>query len=339
MPRHDQSDRSSRRHVDPLSGRPVLVAPRRAERPHEEALTACPFCAGNEHLTPDEVMRSPMAASGPWEARIIPNKYPFAEPFPPAGDGRGTDGDRAEPVPARGVHDVIIESPRHVTSILTVDPSCWRASWSLAHRRLATLADQAPLCWALVFKNSGPASGASLEHVHSQIVGLDFVPPLVASKLAAVAASATDPFAELLRSAELQARVIATAGNLVALVPPAPRQPLETWIVPRHPAPWLHAAAAEEVASLADLTRDVVGRLERALPGADYNWWLHQAPFAREAGADGWTASATPVVPAAWRWHLEILPRITELAGFELGTGCHVSAAGADESARRLRGD
>jgi UDPglucose--hexose-1-phosphate uridylyltransferase len=226
-----------------------------------------------------------------------------------------------------------------VTSILAVDPSCWRASWSLAHRRLAGLAEDRQLLWALVFKNSGPAAGASLEHVHSQIVGLDFVPPLVASKLAAVASSATDPFADLLRTAERQQRVIATTGNLVALVPPAPRQPLETWIVPRQPGPWLHAATVEEVVSLADLTRDVVGRLERALPGIDYNWWLHQAPFAREAGVDGGAASATTVVPAAWRWHLEILPRITELAGFELGTGCHISSASADESARRLRGE
>jgi UDPglucose--hexose-1-phosphate uridylyltransferase len=115
----------------------------------------------------------------------------------------------------------------------------------------------------------------------------------------------------------------------VALVPPAPRQPYETWIVSEQPEPHLHAAAAEQGAALADLTRDFVGRLERLAPGSHFNWWLHQAPFARSA-ADARTS-------AGWHWHLEILPRLSEFAGFELGTGCHITTVSAEDSAQRLR--
>lgn len=326
MPRHDAPDRSSRRHEDPLSGRAVFVAPRRADRPHDEALQACPFCAGNEHLTPHEVLRSPADPAAPWMTRIIPNKYPFAEDLPPIGGGRREGGATHEAgVPAHGVHDVIIESPRHETSILSIDPSSWRASWGLTQDRLAACAGRRDLVWGLIFKNSGTSAGASLEHVHSQLVALDFLPPLVAASLSAAA----DLFARLIRQAERDRRVVATAGSLVAFVPPAPRQPMETWIMPRQPAPWFHAAGREEVEALADLTREVVARLDEASPGADYNWWLHQAPFAH--------ASQARAVPEGWRWHLEIVPRITALAGFELGTGCHVSVATAEESARRLR--
>jgi UDPglucose--hexose-1-phosphate uridylyltransferase len=145
------------------------------------------------------------------------------------------------------------------------------------------------------------------------------------AELAAVGAA--DAFGALLRHAGAEGRIVAEAGDLVALVPPAPRQPFETWILPREPEPHFHAAARSRADALADLTRLVVGRLDRLAPGADYNWWLHQAPFARRAPAAG----------GRWHWHLEILPRLSGLAGFELGTGCHITTAGAAVSAQRLR--
>ena len=298
--------------------RTVFVAPRRAARPidtpGDSSAADCPFCAGHEHLTPDEVLRFPGPAAA-WVARIIPNRYPVVEAFA-AGSTTGSDP------PAHGVHEVLVESPDHQTSILGIDPVAWRAAWSLCQRRLAQLAERGDLAWTTVFKNSGPAAGASLAHVHSQIVGLAFVPPLAVAELD-LAGGVADPFADLLTAAAADDRIVATAADLVALVPPAPRQPYETWILPRHPRPHLHADAGS-VGALADLTRLVVGRLEHLAPGADYNWWLHQAPL-------------VGLLPARWHWHLEILPRLSGFAGFELATGCHVTTAGATESARQLR--
>jgi UDPglucose--hexose-1-phosphate uridylyltransferase len=316
-------------HHDERTGRAVFVAPGRDERPTDAALAAaaaandasqwCPFCAGNESLTPPAVLRAPADATADWQARIIPNRYPFVAAAN-AALGPGTAR------PAHGVHEVVIESPRHDTLVTAVDPAAWRSSWALVQRRLAELADRDDLAWGTVFKNSGPRAGASLEHVHSQLVAVDFVPPAVAAEFAAAATEA-EPFATLLAEAASEGRIVADAGGLVALVPAAPRQPGEIWIVPADREPHFHAAPPARSQAVADLTRDLVGRLARILPGADFNWWLHEA---------AWRGAAAAVADR-WHWHLEILPRVNQLAGFELGTGCHITPLPAAEAAARLR--
>jgi UDPglucose--hexose-1-phosphate uridylyltransferase len=234
---------------------------------------------------------------------------------------------------------VIVESPRHDSSILTVEPRAWRASWELVRQRLARLALRDDLAWGMVFKNSGPGAGASLDHVHSQLVALDFVPPLMAAKLAAVGGE-EESFARIIREAEHDRRVVATTAELVALVPPAPRQPFEIWLIPRHDGAWFHAVEPSVAGGVADLLREVVARIERVAPGTDFNWWLHQAPFGREGVVlERGSPAAGRTVPTGWRWHLEIMPRISPLAGFELGTGCHIAIMSPEESARRLRTD
>jgi len=144
------------------------------------------------------------------------------------------------------------------------------------------------------------------------------------------AAVRKDPglFAGLIAAARADGRVVAEQSGLVALVPPAPRQPYEAWIVTEAEQPHFHAAKPEAVHALADLTRELAARLHRIKPGCHYNWWLHQAPF-RMAGevADG----------RGWHWHVEVLPRLAEIAGFEIGTGCHITTLSAEDSARHLR--
>jgi len=322
-----------RRHHDPLTARTVFVAPKRAGRPIEAdaasqptaRLADCPFCAGNEALTPPDVLRMPPAAAGRWQARIIPNRYPVVEDvLNKHGAGQST----AHSCPAHGVHDVVIEAADHVRSILAVDPAHWRDVWELCRQRLAALADRSDLAWGTVFKNSGPRAGASLEHLHSQLIALDFVPPVIEAELAA-AGRAADAFGDIVRAAEAGGRVVAEQDDLVAFVPHAIRQPYETWIMPRSPEAWFHATSPARVAALAALTQLLIGRLDRIVPGADYNWWLHQAPFAAHSGGHS--------PPANWHWHLEILPRLASFAGFELGTGCHITVATPADSARLLR--
>lgn len=334
MPPDHRTDSTPRICHDPLSGRPVFVAPQRGGKPDDRELALslggvtdhpsawCPFCVGNESRTPPDIVRAPADTTNAWQARIVPNRYPITTDRKPtasvlSGGGRS----------AHGTHDVVIESPRHDRSILAVAPDAWRDVWAICQRRLMMLAEQPGIAWATVFKNSGFRAGASLEHVHSQLVGVDVIPPALQAELAMLEAK-SDPFGRLLAEARAGGRIVATAGDLIALVPPAPRQPFETWIVVAEPEHHFHAASAARVMAVADLTRDIVGRLERLVPGCNYNWWLHQAPFDRAIqAADG---------AAAWHWHLEILPRLTDLAGFELGTGCHITTMPAEEAARRL---
>ena len=311
------------------------MAPGRAQRPNEleGATIRCPFCAGNESLTPPALLQTPRSRAEPWQARIVPNTFPIVTG---TATGAPPDADQTSaPRLAQGVHEVVIESPAHVRSILAIDPAAWRDVWELCRERLAILADQNAdqngLAWATVFKNSGSRAGASLEHVHSQLVALDFVPPVIQSELAAASRGA-DPFGDLLRSAQADGRVVDETGDLVAVVPPAPRQPFETWILPRTAERYFHATTGERVAALAALTQSLIGRLDRLIPGADYNWWLHQPPYAQAV-----TSHASIPVPARWHWHLEIMPRINGLAGFELGAGCHITTATPQDSARLLR--
>lgn len=315
---------------DPLTGRPVFVAPQRGGKPDDRVLAErlgsaegplawCPFCAGNESRTPPDLIRSPADPSRPWRARIVPNTFPIAVTRP-------QQAAAGEPVAAAGVHDVVIESPRHDRSILAIDESDWRDVWSLCRQRLADLAARPEITWATIFKNSGPKAGASLEHVHSQLVGLAIVPPAIAAELTGVG---RDPsmFSRLLDEARRDGRVVAEQAGLMALVPPAPRQPYETWIVSSTAAPHFHDEPAARVAAIADLTRDLVARMTRLAPDCHYNWWLHQAPY--RGLHDGELAS--------WHWHVEMLPRLSELAGFEIGTGCHITTLPAGDAAQRLR--
>jgi UDPglucose--hexose-1-phosphate uridylyltransferase len=316
-------------HYDPLSGRPVIVAPWRAARPDELAgdRITCPFCAGHERLTPPDILRTEAATAGDWRSRIVRNRFPIVGadgPLASSSEAVGADP-RGAASTACGVHEVVIESPAHVASILAIPPDDWRGVWELCRRRLADLATDPTVAWATVFKNSGAAAGASLEHVHSQLVGLGFVPPAIVAELSAGADSA-DPFGAVVSAAEEEGRIVAEAEDIVALVPPAPRQPYETWILPRSPEAYFHQTRPGRLAAVAALSQSIVGRLDRLVPNAAYNWWLHQAPFPRHASP-----------PPRWHWHLEILPRLHGLAGFELGTGCHVTTVSAHAAASRLR--
>jgi UDPglucose--hexose-1-phosphate uridylyltransferase len=158
-------------------------------------------------------------------------------------------------------------------------------------------------------------------------VALDFVPGVVQAEMAAVTRS-PGLFADVISSADRAGRVVAERADLVLLVPEATRQPFETWILPRMPEPFFHATTPARVAAVAELTQLYVARLERLVPGSHFNWWLHQLPFSTRAPA---------AARAAWHWHLEILPRLSAFAGFELATGCHITPLSPAESAARLR--
>jgi UDPglucose--hexose-1-phosphate uridylyltransferase len=335
-PPHDPTAPDPRLHHDPVTSRTVIVAPQRATRPHDadrpadaDPATAfrdwCPFCAGNEHRTPPAWLRAPSDAAKPWRARVVPNLYPFAVESPYAADA-GVGQPPLLPRAAHGVHDVVIESAAHERTVAALDAGAWRDVWDLCRRRLAALAGRSDLAWATIFKNSGPQAGASLEHLHSQLVALDFVPQVIATEVAAVT-HAPHLFYDLITAAERTGRIVAEQADIVLLVPPAPRQPFEAWILPRTPEPFFHATTAARAAAVADLTRLYVTRLERLVPGADFNWWLHQLPFGTRA-----TAAARE----SWHWHLEILPRLSSFAGFELATGCHITTLPPDESAALL---
>lgn len=319
--------------TDSLSGHQVFLAPRRANRPIDldrDATAPCPFCCGNEALTPAAVRRWPEQPDVPWTARIVPNRYPVVESLASmaAADTALTADQPRLITPAHGLHEIVIEAAAHVESVLDVHATDWLGVWQLCCKRLADVADRTDLAWSTLFKNGGLAAGASLAHLHSQLIAIDRVPPTIQQKCRQLA-SQPDLFQKLLADAETDGRVVCRRQSVVALVPAAPRQPYEVLLLPENPTPFLHAAQTAQIDGLAHLTHSFVAALQQLTPGTSFNWWLHQFPLRPHAGSSA--------LADHWHWHIEILPRLNPLAGFELGTGYHISTVDPEVAARRLR--
>lgn len=303
------------------------MAPNRADRPqqHAEPEAApenpadCPFCEGAEHETPGEVLAvrnddSPRDAPG-WQVRVVPNKYPALIDAP-----QGSTG---------GLHEVIIESPRHETRMSRLPVPQWMAVLAVYRQRLAAVRQAGRYPYAQIFKNAGLAAGATLEHVHSQLLALPVVPPQVQRELDAAqahwASSGRCIYCELIER-ELVAgeRVIQATNDWIALAPYASRVPYESWILPRWHGADFDLLADRELPALAATLRDVTTLLERSLRPPAYNWLIHTSPFDTSASDH-------------YHWHIEILPRVTHLAGFEWASGCYLNVVTPEQAAATLR--
>lgn len=323
---------------DPLSRRWVIIGGDRADRPNEFVEAAnrqeslpCPFCAGNEVETPEPVAIYPANRSQGWLVRVVPNKYPavcaevaLCPPYQPLAPQLAAD-----PLPGFGRHEVIIESPRHVASFSELRPDEAETVFAAYHDRLTRLKAEGKFRYVQIFKNVGPSAGASLEHVHSQLIALPGVPQVVQEELAASADHSTAHRQSLLaavieREIAAGSRIVAQTPNFVAFCPYASRVPYEICVAPRRHAPRFEDAKAGELGELARLMVDLIGRIERAVGVSAYNYLLHTQPFD---------------MPAAdhYHWHIEILPRLTKLAGFEWGTGCYINPFLPEAAAEQLR--
>jgi UDPglucose--hexose-1-phosphate uridylyltransferase len=296
---------------DPLTGRRVLIAPARADRPIGIRLT-CPFCEGHEAETPPEVYAVRPAGSPPnapgWQVRVVPNRYAPLSPLAALHNA------------ATGIAEVFLESPHHETKFRNLSPDQAPLVLRTWRDRLRHWRDDGQLAFAQVFKNEGPGAGASVQHCHSQLIGVPFVPPLVAEELAACS-SEPCAFCRWIDSEIGGPRFVAESGGFVVLCPVAPRFPGETWVLPR-----LHAARFEEAtdADLGRLASVLLDHLRRtaAFGDPDLNLIVKSAPF----GYDG-----------PYHWRIEVLPRFSSGAGWEWATGLMINTMFPERAAELLR--
>jgi UDPglucose--hexose-1-phosphate uridylyltransferase len=245
---------------------------------------------------------------------VAPNKYAaFGPPGAPAeSNGR---------IPATGGHEVVIHGPAHHTTLSELAPQVLPAVLATWRRRLAHW-DELGAGAVTIIVNEGPEAGASLEHSHSQVFATGIRPPLVEAEVARLAGDGCAACALVTAERKAGDRVVADAGGLLTVCPWASGMPLESLIVPddhlarfsdgdEHTDRLVAGALADQVARLTG----VLGH-EPAL-----NLVLHSAP---------------PGV-ADFHWHLHVLPRLTVLAGFELGTGMLINVVDPDGAAERLR--
>ena len=276
---------SVRRNV--ITGEPVLFAPERAARPRAftgDAPSAerCPFCPGHEADTPPELAR--VGDEHAWIARAFPNKYPAA---PGA--------------------EVIVESARHGMRFEAVEDA--EAVVRLYADRYRAHGEAA---YTAVFRNEGTAAGSSVDHAHSQLVPLPFVPPRIERERAAFAGSC--PLCDTLEMHRREGLVIRETASFVWLAPWGSTLPYQQWIVPvRHVA----EMTAFDAAELGALLREVA-RATGAVAAA-YNWAFINFPRGNGHA------------------YVDVLPRMTGIAGFELGTGTFVEIVEPAAAAERLR--
>ena len=323
---------------DPITGRWVIIATERAKRPTDfvrekveiRGAGFCPFCAGNEAKTPPEILayrKDGGARNTPgWSLRVVPNKFP-------ALGIEGTMNRQGEGLYDKmngiGAHEVIIETPEHQHTMATmpvrgVEDVLW------AYRdRILDLKKDRRFKYALIFKNHGDAAGASLEHTHSQLIALPVVPKLVREELTSAKEyygyKERCIFCDIIRQEmEDGVRVIAENESFVTIAPYAPRFPFEMCIVPKVHQSAFEESQKHEFGHLAAMLKDMLSRLDRVLDFPAYNHIIHTSPIP-DASND------------YYHWHLEIMPKLTKMAGFEWGTGFYINPTPPEESAKFLR--
>ncbi len=319
--------------IDPLSGLKVIVAGDRGSRPgaflHIPPRPPIererdPFAAGHEDQTPPEIVAEP---PGPdWRVRVVPNLYPALEPGEPTDTEDPLARGRGEPDlfvarPALGAHEVIVNSPEPVSSLAELDPEQVEAAMSVWRERMRTHADAA---YVHLIVNEGKEAGASLPHTHAQLYALPFVPAQVARERERFTAYSDrtqgrnlleDLLQEEVRRRE---RIVAIDADAVALCPFAARVPFHMQIVPRRPRPRF----SDDGPLGGRLLHELLTRLRAALGSLPpLNMWISTAPRDAER----------------FCWRIEILPRLAQLAGLEIGAGVNLNVQAPEDAARLLR--
>ena len=322
----------------------VIIATERAKRPHEfinpptEADEIdCPFCPGHEDKTPPElwVARERGGPNQPgWKVRVLPNKFPALRI-------EGEMNREAEGIYDRmngiGAHEVVIDTPEHKKAMEEQPAEGIAVALTACKERMIDLQRDVRLRYILVFKNVGPAAGASLSHSHYQLIATPVTPSRVKAKLA----GARDyyqrkercVFQDMLRQERDGSRVVFENNGFLVFCPFASRFPFELCLLPKRQAPDYHSVERDEILQLADALKVTLAKLSRGLNKPQYNLIIQTAPSRAGHRRSGYWDT----IDQDFRWHIEILPRLTQTAGFEWGTGFYINPMPPEQSARYLR--
>ena len=308
------------------SSRPVDVKDLGKKTPPEK----CPFCYGNEHMTPPEVLayrkHGPPNSSG-WWIRCVPNLYPALQI---EGAVHRRVNQLFHRVNGVGAHEVIIETPEHDAHLAALSDFQFQEVLTAYKHRYLDLIKDKRFKYILIFKNHGARAGASLSHPHSQLIATPIVPRRIMEEVNAAqryyeSTGGTCIYCEIVETElEEEKRIVAEDESFVALSPYAARFPFETWILPKAHEMAFEDLTDSERAPLARMMKDVLGRLYQFLEDPPYNYYIHTAPCDRKE--------------TKYHWHLEITPRLTETAGFERGTGFYINPVMPEDAAAILRG-
>jgi len=322
---------------DPVTGHWVIIAAERARRPgaflrepvERQAAEQCPFCPGHERETPGEVLSYRNAGTTNetgWWMRVVPNKYPALRV---EGELDASPVGLFDRMNGLGAHEVIIETPDHDQTLADLAEERLAHVFFAYRDRMNDLKRDVRLKYIQIFKNHGAQAGATISHSHSQLLAFPGVPPAMRAELDGAERHYRHRercvFCDVVRQeTEAKDRLVLANDHFVALTPYASRFPFEVMIAPRHHASHFEASGDALIRNLGWVMKSVLRRLDQVLERPAYNFVLHTAPVQEGAMAH-------------YHWHIEILPKLTRVAGFELGTGVFVNPTAPEEAARFLR--
>jgi UDPglucose--hexose-1-phosphate uridylyltransferase len=315
----------------------VVIATERARRPEEmvrhrerkvlaSQVPTCPFCLGNESLTPPEVLRIPVSGNVPWHVRVVPNKFSALS--------RDTQPTRTvhrsrRAVQGFGVHDVIIETPDHA-QVLALMPDSYVAEILRVYKtRYDELSLDPRIAHITIFKNHGLDAGTSLEHPHSQLIATPVISHQVRERFQHALRHFDDygecMFCQMLQEElDEQVRLVTVSEHFVALELYASPAPFCTHIYPRRHMASFGDVSAAEINDLARMLRSTLAKLYHGLADPDFNFTIRSAP-------------AENVGVKYFHWYLSVIPRLTRVAGFELGSGMFINTVLPEAAAEFLR--
>lgn len=310
---------------DPITSRWIIVNAEKPKRPEAFYVKAdpkstkiCPFCPGNEIMTPPEIAaygrRGGAKNSSSWLVRVVPNKFPalrIEEPTEKSGSGL------YEKVGGFGAHEVIIENPDHDKQLSGLPLDQVELVLRAYRDRCVDLKKDARFQYVLIFKNYGSSAGASLEHPHSQLIGLPIVPSRVLGEMKGSASyyQASDRciYCDILSQERSEKKLtVFESGGFISLCPFASRFPFEMCILPKEHGPGFETTPDPDLHALAEVLKVTLLKLKKALKDPSFNFMIHTSPLHSKQFE-------------SYHWHMEIIPQLTRVAGFELGTGFYLN--------------
>ena len=323
---------------DPVIGRWVIISTERAARPSDFKLESdpatdpknCPFCPGNESMTPPEILSyhepGRQANQSGWWLRVVPNKFPalkIEDDIRRQGDGMY---DRME---GFGAHEVLIETPNHRHDISDLDDRRVEDILWAYRDRIMDLKRDPRMEYVLIFKNRGSAAGASMAHSHSQLIATPMVPIRVRQEMEGAKTyynyKERCVFCDMIRQESSdKARIVAENDGFVVFEHYASRFPFETCVLPKNHLSHFENLQKHEIVSMSAILKTTLKKINRTLSNPPYNYIIHTAPLKESE------------VPH-YHWHLELMPNLTKVAGFEWGTGFYINSMAPEAAAQYLR--
>lgn len=315
--------------LDPLTGRWVVVSTDRATRPQAftprlapiqaDTSRPCPFCPGNEESATPAL--ETLGADGEWLVRVVPNLYPAFEGNAPfVVTNRGPVFTQAT---AGGIHEVFVLSPSHQNSWSMLSDEQTSAVMTAIKDRIEEHSQIPGLRYSQAIVNAGREAGASIEHPHGQLLGMSFVPRELVEEQAGFARFAGRCLLCTTVDAEenVNHRVVYADERVLVICPFWSGAPYEMLVVPRNHGPHLHHSSQSDLVAVGRALRIALSSLRDVVGDIAYNLVFHSAPYR---------------APEPYHWHVHVVPKLTTVAGFELGTGVLINIVNPEEAAHEL---